>query len=325
VPCADRSSATQAPWCSARTGDRLSLVGGDQLARAGLRRGPEEADRLVTPCSPAPQEQPGALSATDRGRPPARQGVGIELVRSDHVGNTGKRHRSAAASGRTRRLCRLRPGRTVPDAVDSTSNVVLMTDEIAKANRSVPNPVAGDGHGTRDRPPTARRSTSQRILILTDQRGRRDSRSRDGLRARATHTARRGQTSAIEKMFTPEFRNRLDATSDSRPDARGLDRVSPSSSSSRGAARRAARHDRARRWRATRGCRRRASTRCRRSALSRVIQEYVQEDVATSAECCSASGARRHAGPSPIKGQRAGVLDPEDRRPTRSGQGAAAE
>ena len=182
-------------------GDRGAILLNQARSRRPARR--READRLLSLRWPHRRRQ-------DRGRPPACH---LARRRADplrHVGIYGAPHR-LAADRRASGLCRLRPGRAPdrPDRPASAQRAAARRDREGPS-RPVQHPPAGHGsrqadrqqrqagrfqerHPDHDHQCRRRRHGPQRLWLHPDQK-------REG-----------DDTEAINKLFAPEFRNRLDS------------------------------------------------------------------------------------------------------------------
>ena len=113
-------------------------------------------------------------------------------------------------------------GGLLTDAIMQTPYAVLVLDEIEKAHpEPLQHPASGDGPRDAHRQQRQARPTSGNvILIMTTNAGRARS-CRRGASASATTSSRGKGRGAIERTFSPEFRNRLDAWIAFDPLARG--------------------------------------------------------------------------------------------------------
>ena len=209
-----------------------------KLARAGLARA-GEADRLLPVLRPDRRRQ-------DRGRQAARRRARRRADPLRHVGIHGAAH-GLAADRRAARLCRLRPGRPA-DRRRRPASALRAAARRDREGASRPVQRAAAGHGSRqaDRPQRQAGRFPQRHPDHDHQcrRLRHGARRPIGF----TRTKREGDDiEAINRMFTPEFRNRLDATITFAHLSPEIDRPGGREvrAAARGAARRPQRHDRA--------------------------------------------------------------------------------
>jgi MoxR-like ATPase len=135
--------------------------------------------------------------------------MGIPLQRFD-MSEYMERHSVSRLIGAPPGLCRLRPGRLLTDAVDQHPHSVLLLDEIEKAHPDLFNillQVMDNGKLTDHHGKTV--DFRNTVLIMTTNAGASDmARESIGFGAASREDA---QEDAVKKMFTPEFRNRLDA------------------------------------------------------------------------------------------------------------------
>jgi ATP-dependent Clp protease ATP-binding subunit ClpA len=135
--------------------------------------------------------------------------MGIELVRFD-MSEYMERHAVSRLIGAPPGYVGFDQGGLLTEAVTKKPHCVLLLDEIEKAHPGhLQHPVAGDGSRHADRQQRAQGRFPQRRHHHDHQRRRRsDAEVEHGL-----HQAQSGDEMAeIKRLFTPEFRNRLDAT-----------------------------------------------------------------------------------------------------------------
>ena len=182
---------------------------GDRRARGRDQDGPQrprqpaEADRLLPVQRPDRRRQ-------DRSRAPARLHDGRRADPLRHVGVHGA-PRGVAADRRAARIRRLRPGRAA-DRADHQAPVLgaAARRDRESASGHLQHPAAGDGPRHAHRQQRAQGRLPQRRDHHDDQRGRRRAlEDVDGLHRDASRSG--DEMGEIKRMFTPEFRNRLDA------------------------------------------------------------------------------------------------------------------
>ena len=243
--------------------------------------------RSAPTCSPA-----RPASARPRWRASSRARSGIELTRFD-MSEYMERHTVSRLIGAPPGYVGFDQGGLLTDAIDQHPHCVLLLDEIEKAHPDLFNillQVMDYGKLTDHNGKTRR--FPQRHPDHDHQRRRlRHGQAGDRLRQRAS--AHGEDEEAINRMFTPEFRNRLDAIDLVRRPGAGDDRprgrqVRPPA---RGAARRPQGHDRARRRRARTGWPRRATTRCSAPGRSPASSRSTSRS-RSPRSCCSASWPR---------------------------------
>ena len=173
-----------------------------KLARAGLRE-PEK------PIGCYLFSGPTGVGKTEVAKQLAAS-LGVELLRFD-MSEYMERHTVSPPDRRASRLCRLRPGRPADRRRRPASALrAAARRDREGASRPVQHPAAGHGPRQADRPQRQAGRFPQRHPDHDDQ----CRRLRHG-QARPigfTRTKREGDdTEAINRLFTPEFRNRLDA------------------------------------------------------------------------------------------------------------------
>ena len=199
--CSPPRQGSEAGGVRPGPGDRGAGRGDQAGARRPARAG--EADRLLPVLRPDRRRQ-------DRGRQAARRSSGRRAAPLRHVGVHGAAHR-LAADRRAARLCRLRPGR----AADRRRRPAPALRAAARRDREgasgpVQHPAAGDGPRQAHRPQRQAGRLPQRHPDHDDERGRLRPRARPPIGF--NRQKREGEDEeAINRMFTPEFRNRLDA------------------------------------------------------------------------------------------------------------------
>ncbi|MBL95551.1 MAG: ATP-dependent Clp protease ATP-binding subunit ClpA [Magnetovibrio sp.] len=172
-----------------------------KLARAGLRE-PEK------PIGAYLFSGPTGVGKTEVARQLAHN-LGVELVRFD-MSEYMERHAVSRLIGAPPGYVGFEQGGLLTDAVDQSPHVVLLLDEIEKAHPDIFNillQVMDHGKLTDNNGKTV--DFRNVILIMTTNAGAADmAKPAMGFE----REARTGEdTEAIEKLFTPEFRNRLDA------------------------------------------------------------------------------------------------------------------
>ena len=182
-------------------GDHLARVGDQALARRP--RPAREAGRLVPLRGPDRRRQ-------DRGREAARLGARHRVHPLRHERVHGGAH-GLAPDRRAAGLRRLRPGRArSTDAIRKTPHAVLLLDEIEKAHPNLFSLLLQVmDHATLTDNNGRQADFRHVILIMTTNAGAQEMAAAAigfGGRSNADQGGK-----AIERLFSPEFRNRLDA------------------------------------------------------------------------------------------------------------------
>ncbi len=173
-----------------------------KLARAGLRE-PREADRLRT-CSPA---RPASARPKSPTSSPPRSGV--ELLRFD-MSEYMERHTVSRLIGAPPGYVGFDQGGLLTDHVDQHPHSVLLLDEIEKAHPDLFNILLQVmDHGKLTDHNGKQVDFRNVILIMTTNAGAADmAKAAFGF----TRSKREGDdVEAVNRLFAPEFRNRLDA------------------------------------------------------------------------------------------------------------------
>ncbi len=194
-------TATSGRWCSARTRRSKSLAAAIKLSRAGLRD-PEK------PIGNYLFSGPTGVGKTEVARQLASV-MGIELIRFD-MSEYMERHSVSRLIGAPPGYVGFDQGGLLTDAIDQHPHAVLLLDEIEKAHPDLFNillQVMDHGKLTDHNGKTV--DFRNVILIMTTNAGAADL-------ARASigfgRDSRIGEDEeAVKRLFTPEFRNRLDA------------------------------------------------------------------------------------------------------------------
>src|SRR5512143_190381 len=172
-----------------------------KLARAGLRE-PEKPIGNYLFCGPT------GVGKTEVARQLAST-MGIELIRFD-MSEYMERHSVSRLIGAPPGYVGFDQGGLLTDAIDQHPHAVLLLDEIEKAHPDLFNillQVMDNGKLTDHHGKTV--DFRNTILIMTTNAGASDmARESIGFGAASREDA---QEDAVKKMFTPEFRNRLDA------------------------------------------------------------------------------------------------------------------
>ena len=179
-----------------------ALTSAIKLARAGLRDGEKPIGSYLF-------SGPTGVGKTEAARQLALA-LGVELIRFD-MSEYMERHTVSRLIGAPPGYVGFDQGGLLTDSVDQHPHCVLLLDEIEKAHPDLYNILLQVmDHGKLTDHNGKQISFRNVILIMTTNAGASDmARAAFGF----TRTRREGEdTDAINKMFTPEFRNRLDAT-----------------------------------------------------------------------------------------------------------------
>ncbi len=178
-----------------------ALASAIKLSRAGLRE-PEK------PVGSYLFSGPTGVGKTEVARQLA-EALGIKLVRFD-MSEYMERHTVSRLIGAPPGYVGFDQGGLLTDAVDQTPHVVLLLDEIEKAHPDLFNillQVMDHGRLTDNNGKTV--DFRNVILIMTTNAGAQEL-SKAAIGFNRTHNEG-ADVEAIERLFTPEFRNRLDA------------------------------------------------------------------------------------------------------------------
>ena len=178
-----------------------ALTSAIKLARAGLRDGEKPIGSYLF-------SGPTGVGKTEVARQLATS-LGVELVRFD-MSEYMERHTISRLIGAPPGYVGFDQGGLLTDAIDQHPHCVLLLDEIEKAHPELYNILLQVmDHGKLTDHTGKQIDFRNVILIMTTNAGAADmARSAFGF----TRTKRVGEdTDAINKLFTPEFRNRLDA------------------------------------------------------------------------------------------------------------------
>ena len=177
------------------------LTSAIKLARAGLRDGEKPIGCYLF-------SGPTGVGKTEAARQLAL-GLGVELVRFD-MSEYMERHTVSRLIGAPPGYVGFDQGGLLTDAIDQHPHCVLLLDEIEKAHPDLYNILLQImDHGKLTDHSGKQIDFRNTILIMTTNAGAADmARSAYGF----TRTKREGEDlEAINRMFSPEFRNRLDA------------------------------------------------------------------------------------------------------------------
>ncbi|MFV0277703.1 MAG: ATP-dependent Clp protease ATP-binding subunit ClpA [Parahaliea sp.] len=178
-----------------------SLVTAIKLARAGLRSGEKPIGSFLL-------AGPTGVGKTEVTRQLAKQ-MGLELIRFD-MSEYMERHTVSRLIGAPPGYVGFDQGGLLTDAVTKHPHAVVLLDEIEKAHPEVFNLLLQVmDHGTLTYNNGRKADFRNVILVMTTNAGAQSiSRRTIGFTAQDHST---DGMEAINKMFTPEFRNRLDA------------------------------------------------------------------------------------------------------------------
>ncbi len=182
-------------------GDREARIRDEAVARRACAI-PTSRSAII--CSPAPP-----ASARPRSRASSRSIMGIPLQRFD-MSEYMERHAVSRLIGAPPGYVGYDQGGLLTDAVDQHPHSVLLLDEIEKAHPDLFNillQIMDHGKLTDHHGKTV--DFRNAILIMTTNAGAADM-AREGIGFGAS-SREDAQEDAVKKMFTPEFRNRLDA------------------------------------------------------------------------------------------------------------------
>ena len=179
----------------------IALSSAIKLARAGLREPDKPVGNYLF-------SGPTGVGKTEVARQLA-ESMGIKLIRFD-MSEYMERHSVSRLIGAPPGYVGFDQGGLLTDAVDQTPHAVLLLDEIEKAHPDIFNlllQVMDNGQLTDNNGKTI--DFRNTIIIMTTNAGAAQlSRQAIGF-GRGTNVG--ADTEAVEKTFTPEFRNRLDA------------------------------------------------------------------------------------------------------------------
>ena len=214
-----------------------ALTSAIKLARAGLRDGEKPIGSYLF-------SGPTGVGKTEVARQLATS-LGVELTRFD-MSEYMERHTISRLIGAPPGYVGFDQGGLLTDAIDQHPHCVLLLDEIEKAHPDLYNILLQVmDHGKLTDHSGKQIDFRNVILIMTTNAGAADmARASFGF----TQSKRVGEDAeAIKKLFTPEFRNRLDAIVSFGPPAAGGDRQGRRQvhHAARGATRRPQRDDRA--------------------------------------------------------------------------------
>jgi ATP-dependent Clp protease ATP-binding subunit ClpA len=143
--------------------------------------------------------------------------LGIEFVRFD-MSEYMERHAVSRLIGAPPGYVGFEQGGLLTDAINKTPHAVLLLDEIEKAHPDMQNILLQVfDHGTLTDSNGRKTDFRNTIIIMTTNAGARDLLQGQIGFTRPTVGAQEGEIQALKDMFSPEFRNRLDAVITFKP------------------------------------------------------------------------------------------------------------
>ncbi|MCX6119941.1 MAG: ATP-dependent Clp protease ATP-binding subunit ClpA [Proteobacteria bacterium] len=148
--------------------------------------------------------------------------MGIEFIRFD-MSEYMERHAVSRLIGAPPGYVGFEQGGLLTEAINKTPHAVLLLDEIEKAHPDMQNILLQVfDHGTLTDNNGRKADFRNTIIIMTTNAGARDLLQANIGFGRPSTSAQEGEIQALKDLFSPEFRNRLDATITFKPLAREI-------------------------------------------------------------------------------------------------------